>query len=88
MIAPILPPARISKQELATINQIRLGNLIAQFQELIQEFSSDEVESSRNAKLHDAIELYLEEIIPVLAIYYAPHYTILILLSYKIVNTA
>ena len=59
---------RISKQELATINQIRLGNLIAQFQALIQEFSSDDVESSRNAKLNDAIELYLEEIIPVLAI--------------------
>lgn len=66
--SPNTPPARISKQELATINQIRLGNLIAQFQELIQEFSSDEVESSRNAKLHDAIELYLEEIIPVLDI--------------------
>jgi len=62
------PRTRISKQELATINQIRLGNLIAQFKALITEFSRDDGEMSRDAKLHDAIELYLEEIIPVLNI--------------------
>ena len=61
-------PRRISKLELAKINQIRLGNLIIQFQSLISEFSNDEVEQSKNAKLTDAIELYLQEILPVLEI--------------------
>ena len=58
---------RISKMELAKINQIQLGHFINRFRDLIAHFSSSD-EASNQKFLQEAVELYLQEILPVLHI--------------------
>jgi len=58
---------RISKMELAKINQIQLGHLINRFRDLMARFSSSDGVSNPKF-LQEAVELYLQEILPVLQI--------------------
>ncbi|MEE9574282.1 MAG: hypothetical protein V3W20_14600 [Candidatus Neomarinimicrobiota bacterium] len=58
---------RISKMELAKINQMQLGHLINRFRDLMTHFSSSE-EAANQKFLQEAIELYVQEIIPILHI--------------------
>ena len=58
---------KMSKMELAKINQIQLGHFVNQFRNLIKNFGSSD-EASNRGFLQDAIELYMQEILPVLHI--------------------
>jgi len=54
----------IERTTLAAANQVKLGNLISDFQRQMREYENDESADTKLAKITDAIDLYLTQIIP------------------------
>lgn len=54
----------IERTTLAAANQVKLGNLISDFKRQIREYENDTSADTKLAKITDAIDLYLTQIIP------------------------
>jgi len=59
---------KIQRKTLAKANEIALGGFISNFRSLIKEYEADESADTKLAKMTDAIDLYLQNILPTLAI--------------------
>ena len=56
----------IAKRELVRINKIELGKLVKGFKVLIAELDAEEAEDAKLTELEEAMEIYLDQIVPVL----------------------
>lgn len=56
----------IERKTLAAANQVKLGNLISNFKRLIHEYELDSSMDTKQAKMTDAIDMYLSQILPTL----------------------
>jgi len=54
----------IERTTLAAANQVKLGNLISDFQRQMREYQNDKSADTKLVKMTDAIDLYLTQIIP------------------------
>ena len=59
---------KVQRKTLAKANEIALGGFISNFKSLIKEYEVDESADTKLAKMTDAIDLYLQNILPTLTI--------------------
>lgn len=54
----------VERKALASANEVKLGNLISDFKKLIKEYEEDSSVDTKRAKMMDAIDIYISQIIP------------------------
>ena len=59
---------KVQRKTLAKANEIALGGFISNFKSLIKEYEADESADTKLAKMTDAIDLYLQNILPTITI--------------------
>lgn len=56
----------IERKTLAAANEVKVGNLISDFKRLIREYELDTSPDTKMSKMEDAIDMYLNQIVPTL----------------------